>query len=335
MTIDYGINSHLDENGAPKIINRIYTVDERFHGFRADLFLKQKIPRLSRNRLQKYIKLLTTRDQKSIKPHTKVFKGDELLMVMEARQEPPCPRTYTCLYEDDEIMVVDKPSGLPVHSSAKFYFNTLIRVLFEHYPDKRMHLCHRLDRETSGCIVIAKNKKAAGILKQDFKKRLPQKTYTALVLGHPPWQEKTLLNYPLDLVPKERGMPNRMEVREDGLESSTEVLNIESTVHGTLVQCRLLTGRQHQIRVHCHHAGYPIVGDKLYTHGDEAFKKYCKEGLTQELHGMFKLRRHALHASQIVFKHPTSGVTIKAVAPLPKEIEHFLRTGTDTDDALF
>ena len=135
---------HLGPDGKPRIIERRFVVAEEYAGFRLDHYLKKQIPRLSRNRLQTIIRsnLLHT-GGKILKPNTRVAAGDELILRREAQPEPPCPRTFDVLYDDDSCMVVDKPAGLPVHASAKFYFNTLTRVLSERYPDQGLQIAHR------------------------------------------------------------------------------------------------------------------------------------------------------------------------------------------------
>jgi 23S rRNA pseudouridine1911/1915/1917 synthase len=115
-----------------------------------------------------------------------------------------------------------------------------------------------------------------------------------------------------------------MQVRPDGLPSTTHVTVLERRDGCALVRCKPITGRQHQIRVHLHHAGHPIVGDKLYTHGDDAFADYCDGGMTDELLEMFELPRQALHAAVIEFPHPDTRDTVRVESPLPPDLREYL-----------
>jgi 23S rRNA pseudouridine1911/1915/1917 synthase len=327
--IDLGLTSHLDDDGKPRIVERHLVVPPELAGLRLDHFVKAQIPRLSRTKIQDIIATTLRRaDGFAPKPSTKIAAGDHYIIRREARPEPPCPRTFTVLHEDARMRVIDKPAGLPVHATAKFYFNTLTRVLAERYPDEpEQQICHRLDRETSGCLVVARDRDAAAFLKTAIAgKDKTTKQYLAVVHGQPPWDAEAVLDTPLRLstaadptrIPTVRVLPDPA-----GLAAITRVRVERRAVHHALVRCTLVTGRQHQIRVHLAHAGYPIVGDKIYTHGDDAFVEYCEVGLTPELAELFVLPRHALHAARIVVPHPDGG-TVTAEAPLPADMASVL-----------
>lgn len=328
-TIDWGLTSHLDEHGQPRIIERHLLVPPELAGLRLDHFVKTQIERLSRTRIQTIIDTQLTRiDGRVPKASTNVAAGEHYVIRRPAPQEPPCPRTFTVVHEDARVRVIDKPALLPVHASAKFYFNTLTRVLAERYPDEpEQQIVHRLDRETSGCLVIARDKEAATILKQAWEhKTSVDKQYLAVVSGNPEWTGQPLLDTPLRL--SQPGDPTRLpHVRmlpdPAGLSAQTRVRVEHLTAARALVRCWLITGRQHQIRAHLAHAGFPIVGDKLYGHGDDAFIRYCDEGLIPELATLFVLPRHALHAARVTFPDPAGG-TITAEAPLPADMKRLL-----------
>jgi 23S rRNA pseudouridine1911/1915/1917 synthase len=321
-----GIDVHLDEDGNPRIVERSFVVEERFAGIRLDHYLKLKIPRLSRNKLQAIIKTQLVADHgRRLKPHTPVAEGDVLTIRRPAQPEPPCPRSFEILYRDDDLMVIDKPAGLPVHISAKFYFNTLTRVLSERFPDEPLQICHRLDRETSGCLVIARHRRAASVLKGMFADQRPEKTYLAIVHGEPDWDDDRTIDLPLGLVdPNASLIAIRMEVRDGAPPATTVVRVLERLGDFALVSCRLLTGRQHQIRAHLAAVGHAVVGDKLYAHGDEAFAAYCDGGMTPELLAQFLLERQALHAARIRFPQPFTGEPIAVDSPLPADLKQFL-----------
>src|SRR5262245_20302396 len=206
-SIDWGLRSHLAADGTPKIIERTLIVPPELAGLRLDHFIKTQIPRLSRTKIQDIIaEQLVPR----AKPAAIVVEGDRYTIRRPARAEPPCPRTFALLHEDARVRVVDKPALLPVHASAKFYFNTLARVLAERYPDEpEQQICHRLDRETSGCLVVARDRAAAIALKDAFaSKQRVHKEYLAIVHGQPPWDEEATLDIPLRLA--QPGDPTRL-----------------------------------------------------------------------------------------------------------------------------
>jgi 23S rRNA pseudouridine1911/1915/1917 synthase len=271
-------------------------------------------------------------DSRTLKPNTAVIAGEVYTIRRVAQAEPPCPRTFDVLLDDGEVLVVDKPAGLPVHATAKFYFNTLTRVLSERYPGEPLQICHRLDRETSGALVVARGRDAASVIKTAFEHKRVKKTYLAIVHGDPPWPDaKTGAEHVID-VPLALSRPGdptrlpgvRMLARTGGLPSVTRVA-VEARATGyALVRCAPVTGRQHQIRAHLASAGFPIVGDKLYTHGDDAFMAFCDKGMTPELRAAFELPRQALHAASVVFPHPSRADPVRVDAPLARDLARFL-----------
>ena len=324
--LDWGLTSHLNADGTPRIIERHMVVPPELAGLRLDHFVKTQIVRLSRTRIQQIIATQLLRSDGHVpKPATIVAGGEHYIIRRPAPREPPCPREFEILHADPRVLVIDKPALLPVHASAKFYFNTLARVLAERFPaEPELQICHRLDRETSGCLVVARDRDAAVVLKQAFAtKDTVEKEYLAVVYGQPPWSSEvdTTLDTPLRL--SQPGDPTRLpHVRMlpgSGSPAITRVRVVTRGAEHALVRCLLLTGRQHQIRAHLAHAGFPIVGDKLYAHGDDAFIRYCDEGLVPELAQKFVLPRHALHAARVAFPHPDGGI-VTARAALPAEL---------------
>ena len=329
---------HLDSRGEPRIIERRFVVEEPHAGLRVDHYLKRKIPRLSRTKLQLVIRTQLVRgDGKQLKPHSPVRTGDELIIRRPARPEPPCPREFGVLYRDETMMIIDKPAGLPVHASAKFYFNTLARRIRERFPGEAARICHRLDRETSGCIAVARTRDAASRLQYAFSRQGTQKAYVAVVYGQPPWSDRPLdrpylpadddhiIDQPIGLVdPGPNVIGVRMVPRDDAPPAATRVRVLERRQRVCLVRCILLTGRQHQIRAHLASAGHPIVGDKLYAHGDEAFAAFCDQGLTPALLSRFELPRQALHAAYLRVPHPYEPVAVEADSPLPRDLRAYL-----------
>jgi 23S rRNA pseudouridine1911/1915/1917 synthase len=175
--------------------------------------------------------------------------------------------------------------------------------------------------------VIARDREAAAFLKTAIAaKDKTTKQYLAVVDGQPPWETESVLDTPLRLstaadptrIPTVRVLPD-----PKGLTAITRVRVEQRSARYALVRCTLVTGRQHQIRVHLAEAGYPIVADKIYAHGDDAFVEYCDEGLTPELAELFILPRHALHAARITVPHPAGGL-VTADAPLPADMAALL-----------
>lgn len=329
LTLDWGQRSHLHPDGSPRIIERHLVVPPELAGLRLDHFIKTQIPRLSRTRIQAIITgQLRRTDGHAPKPATIIAANDHYVIRRPAQPEPPCPRGFGILVTDPRLYVIDKPAGLPVHASAKFYFNTLTRVLAERFPDEpELQICHRLDRETSGCLVVARDRAAAAAIKQAFAtKDRVTKQYLAVVHGQPPWDAEHTIDLPLRVAGP--GDPTRLpHVRmlagSGGLPAITRVHVERRAADYSLVRCTLVTGRQHQIRAHLAAVGFPVVGDKLYAHGDDAFMRYCSDGLVPELARLFVLPRHALHSARVSFPHPDGG-TVTAEAPLPDDLARLL-----------
>ncbi len=321
-----------------ELIEVRFIVEEDFHGHRLDHYLQRKIRRLSRTRIQEVIRTQLTLERSGaspgrLRPSSHVAAGDRLVIRRPARPEPVCPRDFTVLHDDAEVMVVDKPAGLPVHATARYHFNTLTRVLGERFPGQGLQIAHRLDRETSGCLVVARGRAAEARLKGAFERRDVSKTYLALVHGVPDWDGELTIDLPLALAEPRQLVHNapafriRMEAREGGLPAQTRVRVVESHAGCALVACKPVTGRQHQIRAHLAATGFPIVGDKLYTHGDEAFVRFCDratETSTEELEREFGMARQALHASEITFPHPRTGERLTVTAPLPADFQAYV-----------
>ncbi len=321
------MDEFLDENGEPRMVERRFVVEESFAGHRLDHYLKRKIPRLSRTRLQEIIRTqLIGPEGRRLKASSAVRHGDQLVIRRPARAEPSCPRDLGVLYRDEHLLVVDKPAGLPVHASAKFYFNTLTRVLAEKFPGEPLQIAHRLDRETSGILIVAHGREAASRLKTAFARKQARKTYLAVVRGVPPWPDGEVheIDLPLALTDEPGALDVRMVGRPGAPPALTRVSIAVRAARNALVRCEPVTGRQHQIRAHLAAAGHPIVGDKIYGQDDDLFREYCARGLTPELLARLQLPRHALHAASIEIAHPATGQPMRFESPLPADLAAFL-----------
>jgi 23S rRNA pseudouridine1911/1915/1917 synthase len=295
-------------------------------GWRLDHFLKRRIGRLSRTRIQAIIKdQISFPDGRRVRSSTAVRAGEVILLRRPAPVEPDVPRRFDVLYEDESVLVIDKPAGLPMHTTAKFWRNTLTALLRERYPGQRMDVAHRIDRETSGVLLVARGAAAASFLTKAFARRAVDKTYLALVKGTPP--DEGSIDLPLKLLdtrshvmmgPTAHGDP-------DGLPAVTRYRVVRRFAAHALCEAQPQTGRQHQIRVHMAAIGHPIVGDKLYAASEALFMRACEEGVTPELLACFdNLPRHALHAHRLTFPHPTTRAAVTVESPLPADLTAYM-----------
>jgi 23S rRNA pseudouridine1911/1915/1917 synthase len=299
----------------PLIVYR-YTVEPNCEGLRLDLYLKHKIGRLSRARIQKIIAAqLTLNGLTPSKAGVRVTTGDEVVIAREPWLEPDVPRTFGVLHDDAFVVAIDKPAGLPIHPTARYYYNTLTAVLRERFPDQGLQVAHRLDRETSGVLLVARGSDAGRCLKQAFERRRVHKRYLALVAGVPP--AEGVIDRPLKL----GGMLKvSMIVADDGLPALTRYRVVRAFADAALVECFPETGRQHQIRAHLAAIGHPVLGDKVYPE-PRRFAYFCDHGLTDDLlQDLGGFARQALHAAEITFPHPDGGAPMTIAAPLPEDM---------------
>lgn len=243
---------------------------------------------------------------------------------------PVLDDTVGVLFEDVDVLAVDKPPMLPVHPSGRHLSDTLIQRVHARYgADKvereaRPRLCHRLDRETSGIVLVGMHPRAHAELRRQFEMHEVEKEYLAIVQGAPQ-QEYGTIDQPIGSA---RGstIGLKMACRPDGDEARTDWRVLERRRGCSLVLCRLYTGRQHQIRVHMEAIGHPLVGDKLYGYGDEYFQKYHDGELTPQDITTLELPRQALHHHRIVFTHPSRPERIEVKSALPADMAACLAT---------
>jgi 23S rRNA pseudouridine1911/1915/1917 synthase len=236
------------------------------------------------------------------------------------------PRTFSVLADDETFIAIDKPAGLPIHTTAKYFKNTLTAVLRERYPGQALQVCHRLDRETSGVLLVARGPQAGSFLKQAFARRQVEKSYLALCHGSPLGDTGTI-DLPLKLLDTRTRILMGVAQPGDsaGLRAVTRWQVQRRFAAHTLVTAAPETGRQHQIRVHLAAIGHPIVGDKLYRASEQHFISFCDGGLTPELLEAFDgLPRQALHAHRLTFPHPLTKTPITVEAPLPPDLTDYM-----------
>lgn len=291
-----------------------FTVAEE--GERLDRMLAARLPDVSRTQVQELIKAgeVTVNDRPR-KPAYLVEVGDRVsIMLPEQEEEEPVqpePIPLNVVYEDDSLLAVDKPAGMVVHPAPGHRSGTLVNTLLYHYPEiaqvgprKRAGIVHRLDKDTSGILLVARTSEARALLQQQFKQREVHKTYLGLVEGQtqPP---EGIIKVPIGRDPRDR---KRMAAVKGGRRSVTHYEAIEYLGDYTLLEVHPRTGRTHQVRVHLSWLGYPLVGDRVYG-------RQRQELLPD---------RHFLHASELRFTHPTTGKEMILDTPLPSELEAVL-----------
>ena len=299
-------------------------------GMRFDQALAKLLPEYSRSRLQDWIEQgQATLGGATVSVKQKVWGGEEIAVQPQAHpSEQPHQAediALDVLYEDDALMVINKHVGLVVHPGSGNWEGTLLNALLHHAPQlaevPRAGIVHRLDKDTSGLMVVAKTLTAQTALVRQLQARSVKREYLALVWGEV--RRDGTVDAPIGRHPAQRV---KMAVVEGGKPAVThyhveECFLAASTGSGrgcTLVRCRLETGRTHQIRVHMAHIGHPLVGDSVYLKGAQR----CAPQLRELLHGF---PRQALHATRLALEHPVSGELVEWHAPLPQDFERLLQ----------
>jgi 23S rRNA pseudouridine1911/1915/1917 synthase len=231
----------------------------------------------------------------------------------------PKPRV---VFEDDELLVVDKPAPLVCHSATRPEHPTLVAWLREHGL-VTPRLVNRLDRETSGLVVVAKNERAANILGKAVLRREIEKEYRAICWGALTHQQG-VIDQPIGITKESAVYTKRVVDEPNGKPSVTEFV-VERSLNGfTLVRLRPRTGRAHQLRVHMAWLGHPIVGDKIYGRDEKLYLQFIRDGVTAEMLQQLLMPRHALHASRVSFRHPATRQRVDFDTPLPADMQEFI-----------
>ncbi|WP_159084505.1 pseudouridine synthase [Dongshaea marina] len=269
-------------------------------------YLETCIPRQSREQWQSLINEgAVLLDTKRAEAELRLQPGQKLSYRIRGYQEPEVPTDWQLLWENSELVAVHKPAGLPVSRTTRNVYNTLVQLIGRESSWPDVHLLHRLDKETSGIILLGKNKQAAQRWQPRLKSLLARKTYRAIVHGEPQWDHYTLS---CKLSPRDDS-PIRCQMHichpdEKGKESQTRFRVLQRGDGFSLIECELLTGRKHQIRAHLAHLGHPIVGDKIYAHGGHYFLKRCKDGLSEQDLKTLGSPHHLLHAYRVELNCP-------------------------------
>ena len=308
----------------PQTGPRTALVPDTCAGRRLDAVLAELFPEYSRSRLSAWIKSGDVAvDGAPARPRDPVRGGETLtLNAVEDVQTHAVAEDIPLdvLYEDEHVFVLDKPAGLVVHPGAGNPAGTLVNALLHRDPglDKlpRAGIVHRLDKDTSGVMVVARTLPAHTALVAQLSAREVHRQYLAIVVGA--LVSGGTVAAAIDRHPRDR---LRMAVREDGKDAVTHYRLRERFRAHTALECRLETGRTHQIRVHMAHLKHPIVGDPLYG-GSLKLPKGASEALIAALRGF---RRQALHAEVLAFAHPITGEPVRCEAPVPDDMQQLMR----------
>jgi len=334
-------------NQAPHIYETVVGEDDK--GLRLDKFLSNKLNDISRSRLKSLIgegQVIFKDTVKIIEdPSYRVKENDTFVITIPETVDPEPEGENIPLdirYEDDHLIVLYKPAGMVVHPAPGNYSSTLVNALIYHCGDslsgingvKRPGIVHRIDKETSGLMVVAKTDIAHHGLSKQFAKHSLERAYLAVTWGVPN-PTTGAINLPLKRDPKNR---LKIAVREGGKEAIThykvikrlepprKITSRANVKQGmapslALVECRLETGRTHQVRVHMAHLGYPLVGDPLYSRRNNPKKNFSE----QAQDAIASFNRQALHAYVIGFIHPVTKEALTFETELPNDIKHLIR----------
>lgn len=288
---------------------------------RLDRWLSENLPNISRSRIQKLIENGHVRinDQVCSSKKTKVVLGDSLdLAIPEPEKLDLTPENIPLdiLYEDEHLIIINKPARMVVHPAPGHYTGTLVHALLHHCDTlagiggvERPGIVHRIDKDTTGAIVVAKSDRAHQHLQGQIKAKTARREYWGIIYGSFSTEAGTI-DLPVGRHKKDRKKMAVIPVEQGGREAVTHWQTLERLGNYSLVKFVLETGRTHQIRVHCTHQGHPLLGDPIYS---------SNRSLKVNLSGQ------ALHARQLSLKHPISEELITAIAPLPTEFNKLLQ----------
>lgn len=311
----------------------VHRVPEEGRGLRLDRFLADLHQEISRSRLQGLIQEGKIRvDGRKVPPSRKLRGGESITVEIPA----PAPRIPAAeelplriLHEDDDLLVVDKAAGMVVHPAAGVEGGTLVNALLFHVDeleaseeDPRPGIVHRLDKDTSGCLVVAKTPGALAALQASFQERAVEKRYLALVHGRPK-EDRFTLDTPFGRHPTDRVRFTSRNPVGPERRAITHVEVRERFQGASLVEVDLETGRTHQIRVHLSEAGHPLLADALYG----GIRREARlRGVDPVRQAAKALGRQALHAWRLAFPHPRTGERVELEAPLPEDLRQALAT---------
>jgi RluA family pseudouridine synthase len=253
--------------------------------------------------------------------------GDQLEYLCDFEPEPPVTKDFSLLFEDEYLLAVDKPGNLPCHPGGRFFNHTLWALLRNRPGLDSLVFVNRLDRETSGVVLLAKSADTARRCQALFQRSKVDKRYIVLVEGTFPATldgHGLIFSDPSSLIRKKQRFSPMETVTAfpaNAREVTTIFRRLRCSQQISQVEAAPITGRHHQIRATLHSLGYPVVGDKLYGLDEQIFLRYCKGQLSQADRDTLRMARQALHAASLVFIHPHTGREIQLTAPLPADMQ--------------
>ena len=293
-----------------------FQVPMELEGERLDICMNEWIDTVSRSYLQKLIKEGYVKvNSKTVKPGYSVKTDDEIIVCLPKAVEPEIKAEnipLDILYEDKDVLVVNKPKGMVVHPAAGHYEGTLVNALMYHCKDDlsgingvmRPGIVHRIDRDTTGSLIVCKNDFSHNAIAAQLKEHSIKRIYKAIIVGNFPTEEGTV-NAPIGRHPSER---KKMAIVSNGREAITHYKILEPLKGHAYAQFQLETGRTHQIRVHMASQGHPLLGDTVYGSSKDPYQT----------------KGQVLHAQTLGFVHPRTGEYIEVNAPLPEYFEKLL-----------
>ena len=293
-----------------------FQITEEMEDERIDKCISMLIDSLSRSYIQKLIKEdAVSVNGKPVKGSYRVKAEDEVSFFLPKAVEPDIiaqPIPLDILYEDQDVIVVNKPKGMVVHPAAGHYCDTLVNALLYHCGAElsgingvmRPGIVHRIDKDTTGSLIVCKNDRAHNCIAEQLKEHSITRRYRAICHGVIKEEEGTI-DKPIGRHPTDR---KKMAVSEKGKRAVTHYRVLQRFAKYTYMECELETGRTHQIRVHMASIGHPLLGDEVYSN----------------VKSPYKLEGQTLHAQVLGFRHPTTGEYIEVSAPLPDYFKHLL-----------
>lgn len=303
-----------------------FRVGPAYAGYRLDQFLQRMIPKLSRNRIQKAIdERVRLSWEAPVKASTPVRENGEVWVDDPDVNEEAIAFDPAILYDDGDLLAIDKPPGIVVHPTHSHLRNTVITLLRRQLNAPELTLAHRLDAETSGVLLLGRHTWAARRAQSAFQRGKVEKSYLAIVFGRPV-EDRFSVDLPLGYHSRDSFVFRQLPEGQEARASLTEFEVLERMARASLVRAFPKTGRRHQIRAHLAAAGHPIVGDKLYGLDDRAYRRYLKLGrLDDELLARVGAERLMLHSSTLSLPHPRQpGERIEITAPLPADMAAWL-----------
>jgi len=338
-------------------VRRVLRVPPELAGMRLDVFVKNQLRNTSRTRARAIVNFSAySPEGRRLRHNDRVRAEQHVILWRPALEEESNEEPLEILYEDAFLLAVDKPPLMAVHPTARYYASTLIKRLEAQRPGEFLSLVHRLDRETSGLLLVARSREADRALKRLFEDRSVaeivraksplleqlrpgelrsfearardaveiEKLYLAITWGIP---QAGLIDSPLE---PDLDNPLRVKMRlapeGRGLSARTSIEVVERRRGYAKVLCRLHTGRQHQIRLHLASVGCPVVGDKLYGPDERLLARAADGELSRDDEALLELPRQALHAHRYRLPHPFTGETLDVTAPLAPDLDEFFES---------